>query len=241
MRKGRTVAIAALAMGLASLLLHADLASTNYRHIDYAAVAKGGDLGALAGKTHLGVCDESAAGLAGSTNFRSYAGWLYVLPHPAVRILSPPSPPVVGTGGSSTFQWICDWTGTFTLTSGTTTLATGNCLAGVPVNTTVLESDLTDDMDNTLTLTVTSLPNQESVNVNIRDDRTGPAFNPLEITRIAGTVDDPSITTLTVKISGQPDQTVPVTGGNFSFNAPAGTTTVVIEGGGFARTVRTNP
>jgi hypothetical protein len=241
MGKGRTIALVLLVTGFAALLLHADLVSTNFRHIDHAAVAKGGDLGSQAGTTHLGVLDESAVGTAASPNYRSFAGWLYVLPHEPVRILSPPSPPVVGTGGSSTFQWICDWTGTFTLTSGTTTITTGNCMAGVPVNTTVLETDLTDDMNNTLTLTVSAPPNGGSVNVNIRDDRTGPVFNPLEITRIAGAVDDLSITSITVRIQGQPDQNVPVTGGTFTFNAPAGTTTAVLEGGGFVRTVRVNP
>jgi hypothetical protein len=237
----KTVLAILVFLSLGSLLVHAAWTSPSFEHIDYAAVAKGGDFASQAGDTNLAVIDESACGIAQSTNFQSYAGFIYVLPYEGVRIVSQPSPPVVGPGGSSSFQWVCDWTGSYSLLLGAMTLESGSCTAGVPVTSTVYESDLWDDGINTLTVSVSAAPNFGSVNVTVEDDQSGPAFNPLELTQVTGAVDDSSITQITVRIVGQPDQNVPVSGGNFSFTCPAGTTEVVIIAGEFSRRITAVP
>ena len=217
------------------VLIYAATSSSFYH--DPCVIDRGGLLSKSANMENISVVEESATGYSSSANFRSYAGFLYVLPHNPLRIISPPNPGVIGTGGTTTFSWVCDWTGTWSI-SGLAVQKSGTCSAGVPVTTNILESDLQDDSNNVATLTVSAPPNQASINVGIVDDQTPPVFTSLELVSITGSVSDQTITQLTVRIAGQQDQIVNVNGGSFSFNCPAGTTSATIIGGNYSRVVR---
>jgi hypothetical protein len=221
--------------------------STSYVHFPE-VLDKAGSVATSTSYSNLAAVDEPAIGPSTSSSYQADVGFMYLLnAGPWVIITAPPSPPVVGAGGSATVTWRSAYAGTYTITQGGTTIVSGTVSANTPITSTLPASAFAPNATNTISITVTaSAPpagttNPYTATTSVVDDRLAPTIGALDMTRVAGRVLDPAITSLTVQISGQPDQVIPVTGGTFSFSYPAGTTQFTLIGGGITRVVQAIP
>jgi hypothetical protein len=209
-------------------------------------IDRGGALAWTASQENLCTLDESAIGAAASVSYINESGFLYILPEQWVRwvrILGQVTSPVIGVGGSTQFRWISDKNGTYTIAVDGTPVSSGSCIAGTPETASVYENDLTDNSENQIVVTVTSGSDQQSTVVTAIDDQIPPQFDSLNLTKVTGTVTDPTVTLVTVKVAGRLDVTAPVSGGNFTFTISPGTAEVTIEaingsGQTYSKTVR---
>lgn len=223
------------------------MTSTSYIHTPE-VLDKGGFTTTSTSYANLATIDEPSIGQASSSSYQSDVGFLYLLGSaPWVHITAGPTPPIVGGGGSTAITWHSNFSGSYTITQGATTVVSGTVTANTPVVSTIPASALAADTTNTIVITVTATSppagytNPWSVTTTVVDDRTAPAVSAFDMTQLTGHVTDTSITSLTVQIAGQPDTVVPVTGGTFTVSYPAGTTQITLLGGGFSRVVEVIP
>lgn len=221
--------------------------STSYLHFPE-VLDKGGFMANSTSYDNLAAIDEHAIGPATSSSYQADVGFMYLLNSaPWVVITSPPSPPVVGAGGSATVTWQSAYSGTYVITQGGTTIVSGTVTAGTPITSTIPASALAAGTLNTISITVTATSppagtiNPYTATTTVTDDRTAPTISAFDMTQITGRVLDPAITSLTVQIPAQPDQVIPVIGGTYTFSYPTGTTQFTLLGGGFTRVVQVIP
>lgn len=221
--------------------------STSYLHFPE-VLDKGGFTASSTSYDNLAAIDEHAIGPATSSSYQADVGFMYLLnAAPWVVITSGPTPTVVGAGGSATVTWQSAYSGTYTITQGGSTIVSGSVTAGTPVTSTIPASALAADSVNTITITVTATSppagtiNPYAVNTTLTDDRTAPTITAFDMTRVAGRVLDPAITSLIVQVPGQPDQVIPVTGGTYTYSYATGTTQFTLLGGGWTRVVQVIP
>lgn len=201
--------------------------SASYTH-DPSVINEGGAICGSASYENLGTVDESAVGIAQSANYRSEAGFIYMLPGPTeewLRITQQPNPAVLGTGGECAFAWVSDRDGTFEMRINSMLLDSGNCSATVPENQVVYESDLDDNSENRLSVIVDAGTDQASVLVSIVDDQISPVFTRLEFTQVTGGITDTDAVAEVVVN----DVPATITDDTFVCSVTSGTTELVVE------------
>lgn len=176
----------------------------------------------------LANADEGAVGISESSNYRSEAGFVYLLPgvdEEWLRITQLPNPAFIGTGGSLAFTWISDRDGSFevSVNSTGTTIDYGTCYAGIPITQVVHESDLEDNNKNNVTVIVNSPPKQSSLLVGMTDDQIPPEVILSRIT-VSGSVYDDTVASVIVN-----GTTVSVIGNKYSAEVTTNLEEIVIE------------
>lgn len=222
--------------------------STSYIHMPEVLDKGGHDQAQSTSYANLATIDEPSIGQATSSSYQSDVGFIYLLgSSPWVFITAGPTPPVVGAGGSTQITWHSTFSGTYVVSVGGTTVVSGSVTANTPVNSTIPASVLAANTTNTIEVTVTAtsppagVTNPWTATVTVVDDRLAPSVSAFDMTQLTGHVTDTTITSLTVKIAGQPDQVVPVTGGTFTVSYPTGTNKITLVGGGYTRVVEVIP
>ncbi len=166
----------------------------------------------------------AVARMSQSANYVVYTGPKRKKEIPPIITINSVSKTALTTGETCTIDWHADRDGSFIIELGGdgtpgsgTQLASGNCLAAISVLTDILESDLTDNAQNTIHIIVDDGATQSFAAVVLLDDQVGPDVSFTQVT-IRGTVDSDSITE--VDVDGVP---VPVTARQYEaiVNTPA--------------------